>query len=266
MTDLLERLGTELAAAERRLVAPASVVGRRRGRRATVLALVGLAAAVPALAATQPWRPILGEPSTTNIPNGVATSPPPASQTASLSVLRRPQNAADRGPIAQALLREVGAEYKGVRLASVRLLSSPDGRHHALLVPTEEHGLSSTPGRYEVSDDLCIQTRTGSGCGDASDLRLGNFLGGSGDDNLHGLVPDGVTKVVLTFSDGQVRSAGVHDNFFWVTGVPLEQRTVRVEPRGHGNPPTVTIEMPEQARIDWYDAMGSRVGPPADTR
>jgi hypothetical protein len=80
------------------------------------------------------------------------------------------------------------------------------------------------------------------------------------------MVPDGVTKVALTFSGGRVLSAEVHDNFFWVTGVPLEQRTVRVEPRGHGNPPTVTIEMPEQAQVDWYDAMGSRVGPPAATR
>jgi hypothetical protein len=45
-----------------------------------------------------------------------------------------------------------------------------------------------------------------------------------------GLVPDGVTTVVLRFADGQVRRASIHDNFFWVTDAPSRTRLVRGAP------------------------------------
>jgi hypothetical protein len=238
---------------------------RWRSRRGALLALAGLAIAVPALAQTQPWQPILGRPSLHDTPAGISPSPPPAGQLGLLGVLRRPQNDADRGPIARRMLAEVGSEYKGVRLASIRLLTSADGQHHALLVPSVEHGLSPKPGRYEVTNDLCVQVGSGAGsggfCGNATELRNGDFMGGSGD-NLLGLVPDGVAKVVLSFPDGQTLSSAVNDNFFWVTGVPSNDRTVPAMPvQGQPTPPPQQMNVPQQPKLQWLDASGHRIGP-----
>src|SRR4051812_29345313 len=135
MTDFQDRFGAQLVAAEERLAAPASPRRRRwRTRRVVALAFAALTIAVPALAATQPWEPILGDPAHDNAPAGISTTPAPNDQRGLLAVLRRPQTAADRGPIAEHLLASVGTEYKGVRLSPIRLLT-PAGGQHALLVP-----------------------------------------------------------------------------------------------------------------------------------
>jgi hypothetical protein len=250
---------------------PANRGGRPRPRRrwprrrGALLVLAGLVIAVPALAQTHPWSPILGHPAFHDTPAGISRTPPPAGQLGLLGVLRRPQNDADRGPIARRMLAEVGSEYKGVRLDSVRLLSSADGQHHALLVPSAEHGLSPKPGRYEVTNGLCIQVGSGTGsggfCGKTTELRSGNIMGGSAD-NLLGLVPDGVAKVVLSFPDGQTLSSAITDNFFWVTGVPSEQRTIRAMPlRGHPTPQPQHMTIQEQPKLEWLDTRGNRIGP-----
>lgn len=246
---------------------------RRSSRRGALIAFAALAVAVPAVAATRPWQPILGDPSRDNVPAGIAASAPPAMQRGLLDVLARPQSDADRGPIAQELLREVGAEYKGVRLASVRLLTSADG-HRALLVPSEGHGQATEPGQYEVQDDLCVQHGTGLGsgsfCGNAEQIRNGDFLGASpviSDGRVTqydylGLVPNGVAKVVLTFSAGKQVSTDVRDNFFWVSTVPVEKPTVRAHTGGPALSPAPRNLMPAMPEMHWYDAAGSGVGPP----
>lgn len=262
MSNFEERLGSQLAAAEQRLVAAASPSRPRRRwrtRRGAVLALAGLTIAVPALAATEPWEPILGDPAHENTPAGTSDSPVPSDQRELLEVLRRPQNDADRGPEAEDLLANVGEEYRGVRLHSVRLLTSADG-HHALLVPSEEHGVSPEPNRYEATDTLCIEHGSGSFCGDAGAVRSGAFLGGF-EDNLLGLVPDDVAQVRLTFLDGSTRTTEVRENFFWVADVPQRERTVRrILPPGIDMPSTFTVQ--ETPEITWLDADGQRIGPP----
>lgn len=248
MSDFLDRFGAQLVAAEERLGAqpepavPTVAVRsprRWRSRRGLVVAFAALVVAVPALAATQPWDPILGRPGAGDEPAGVAVSAPPAVQSGGLAVLRRPQNGEDRGPVAQQLLASVGSEYKGVRVSSIRLLTAAGGQH-ALLVPTEAHGRSSTPGAYETSNRLCLETGKGGFCGDGKNLVDGDLLGGS-DDNLFGLVPDGVAKVTMRFPGGEQLSAAVQENFFWITGVPSD---------GHARP-----------TITWLDDSGRRVGP-----
>jgi hypothetical protein len=267
MTDFLDRFGAQLLAAEQGL-APAHVRPRRRWRtrRGAILALAGLALAVPALAETQPWQPILGRPALHDTPAGTSKSPVPTSDLGLLGVLRRPQNDADRGPIAQQLLAGVGSEYKGVRLASVRLLTSADG-HHALLVPAEQHGISPKPGTYETANSLCLELGSGGFCGGAEQIRSGDFLGaaegpaGGSLADMVGVVPDGVARVVLSFPNGKTLTSEVRENFFSVTGVPLDDRTVNPPP-GRSTTPMPPVKVPAQPKIQWFDASGQRVGPP----
>lgn len=245
----------------------------RRTPRGALIAFAALAITVPALAATKPWEPILGDPSSDNTPAGVSSSRPPAEQSALLEVLARPQGEADRGPIAQELLREVGAEYKGVRLSSVRLLRSADG-HHALLVPAVEHGQSAKSGRYEVKDDLCVHHGAGLGagsfCGSVEQIRSGDFIGASAEISggritqydFLGLVPNGVAKVVLSFPSGERLSSEVRDNFFWVSAAPTEERGVPEHPGGPALGPAPRKLIPATPEVQWYDAAGDRIGPP----
>lgn len=234
---------------------------RSPSRRTALLLLAGLAIAVPALAATQPWQPILGRPSLHDTPAGISHTPPPAAQLQLLGVLRRPQDQADRGPIAQTLLSHVGSEYKGVRLDSVRLLTASSGRH-ALLVPAAEHGLSPQPGKYEVTNDLCVEYPTGDFCGSAEQIRDGYFMGATATDLL-GLVPDGVAAITLHFPNGTTLTEHIRDNFFWVSGVPHEKRTYPLIPHRKGMPRTLTHEEPELPRIEWFDSHGKPIGPPS---
>ena len=254
---ILERLGEESTSS----VLRDRTRWRSPKRRAALLMLAGLAIAVPALAATRPWQPILGRPSLNDTPAGISPTPPPPAQLQLLGVLRRPQDKDDRGATAQKLLRHVGSEYKGVRLDSVRLLTAANGRH-ALLVPAVEHGLSPQPGKYEVANDLCVEYPTGSFCGNAEQIRDGYFMGGSAT-HLLGLVPDGVATIALHFPNGTNLTEHVRDNFFWVNGIPHEKRTFRLVPHVKGMPRTLTHEEPEVPRIEWLDARGRPVGPPS---
>src|SRR4051812_40718531 len=113
MTDFLESFGAQLAAAEDRLFRTKGK--RRRGRLLIGGTVLAVLAAVPALAATQPWSSMFGRPELRDSPASVSVSEPPRVQAAVLSVLRRPQTAQDRGPLARRLLRSVGREFTGVR-------------------------------------------------------------------------------------------------------------------------------------------------------
>ena len=245
MSDFLELLGVELVAAEQRLVsepreAPAPVVSfkpPRFRRRGTLFALAALLISVPALAATRPWEPLLGD-ARHGRPVGVSPTPPPAPQLRALSVLRRAQNPADQAA-ATRLLAAVGGEYKGVRTASLRLLKAPGGQQ-ALLVPTEAHGRTAAGG-FEAAERLCVVTGTHEFCGDTEALTAGDLVGGF-DANFLGLVPDGVASIRVAVPGRRPVTAQVRDNFFWISGLTL------------GGPVT--------PRIAWLDEAGRRVGPP----
>src|SRR5260370_114224 len=110
MTDFfLDRLEAQLVEAERRL-APRRA-RRRWVRKSIVIPAVIVATPVPALATTQPWNPTLGRPKLHDRPHGTSTTPVPPDVLSIFAVLRRPQTAADRGPIARKLLRYVGLEF-----------------------------------------------------------------------------------------------------------------------------------------------------------
>ena len=262
MTEsFLDRLGDQLLAAERALVVAAPAVARRRRwmtpRTAAVL-LVALAVSVPALAATTPWRPILGRPELRDTPAGTSNSPVPNDASALLAVLRRPQTDADRGPIAQKLLRNVGQQFRGVRLRSVRLVTLSPG-HHALVLSTE--GVGQVPGVTKgTSNPVCLVFTAGGLCGGARSLRTSGILM-TGGPNVRGLVPDGVAKVVLRFAAGRSVGTDVHANVFSITGAPTTARTVPGPP-GSGvrrTPPLVTSA---PFTVQWLDADGRAIGPP----
>jgi len=232
----------------------------KRMRRSAVAALGCLVVAVPALAATTPWQPILGHPSHSDVPAGTTETQPPASLSAVLAVLRRPQTADDRGAVAKKLLGSVGQEYASVSLPSIRLLTSQAG-HQAVVVFASAHGRSATGG-YEEGNELCLEYGQGSVCGNARRLRQGTFAGAIGHAQF-GLVPDGVARVVLTFSNGQTRSAEIRDNFFWIDDVPVVSRQYRVIDPPPGMPSTTTHAGAERPAIRWLDSNGKQIGPPA---
>jgi len=250
MTDMfLDRLGDQLRAAERALIAANAPRRRRVTRKAAVLAFAALAVAVPALAATEPWKPIFGRPALRDVPAGTSESPIPNDEQALLGVLRRPQEPRDHGEAAQDLLRSVGQEFAGVRPDSLRLLTSSTG-HSALLVSAEKVG-------RETENPVCIAVPHGGFCGGAATLRTG-LLGTFGA-NVVGLVPDGAAKVELTFADGQTRSADIRDNFFWIDEAPTTQRTVP----GPDGQKTAPMTMTAAFTTTWLDGEGHAVGPPS---
>jgi hypothetical protein len=67
-----------------------------------------------------------------------------------------------------------------------------------------------------------------------------------------GLVPDGVTTVVLRYPSGQTITASVRNNFFEITNAPL---TVS----GRAGAPLA----PSPPAVRWLDSDGKDVGPPS---
>ncbi len=251
MTDFLDRYGEQLVAAERSLSRARTVPRghRRRTRRAAMLALAAMAIVVPALAATQPWRPILGRPRLHSVPRGISLTGAPRDQLAGFAVLRRPQSVQDRGPIARALLRSLGPEQGGVRLSSARLLTGANGRH-ALLISTASAGLPDGPAADKVTNELCLLLVGGGLCAGDSPVLFAHGLLGSGP-GVFGLVPDGVASVVLRFQDGRSYRTAVRQNFFWVTDTPTEERKT-------GN--VAPLRLPEPLKsIQWLDRAGHAI-------
>jgi hypothetical protein len=201
--SFLDRLEQQLVAAEHALAAAARPrVARWTPPKRLLIALAALIVAVPAVAATQPWQPILGRPALHDTPSGTSNTPVPADALALLAVLRRPQNAQDRGPTATALLRSVGQEFAGVRPASVRLVTVFPG-HHALV-------LSATTGGG-ISQPVCLVFSDGGLCGGAHALRTSGIAMTAGP-SIRGIVPDGVVRVSADFGHGQILTANVSDN------------------------------------------------------
>ena len=134
----------------------ASRVRRHRwsGRRMVVLGFSVLTVG-SALAATTPWQPQVGD-QRRGHPT-LSSSPVPSDQLAALAVLRRAQSSADRGSQVQAVLRLIGSEVSGVRLAGVRLLATrADGA--IVLVPLERESLPHMAGPSSSRHNLlCVE-------------------------------------------------------------------------------------------------------------
>jgi hypothetical protein len=257
------------AARDRWGVAPTKVHQRRRRialvpKRASGLMLTALLVTGTALAAIQPWSPLLGNddaghPTTTG-------TPVPSDQVAALSVLRRQPTDRDRGPDVQRTLRLVGPQLHGVRTDSVRFLAALRGDAAVTLVSTTRFGDDQDPAPDAAGsitqDPLCVlypiaaglpsraTTSNGVayGCWTMSDIRVGRGRamapGNEGTVHAYGLVPDGVHDVTASFPDGTTVTTDVNDNFFDLTV---------------GNP-FAGDALPNGYR--WRDAAGNDVTPP----
>jgi hypothetical protein len=250
--SFLDRLEQQLVAAEHALAAAAARprVVRWTPPKRLLIALAALIVAVPAVAATQPWQPILGRPGLHDTPSGTSKTPVPADELALLAVLRRPQNAQDRGPTATALLRSVGQEFTGVRPASVRLVTVSPG-HHALV-------LSATRGGG-ISQPVCLVFSAGGLCGGAHALRTSGIAMTAGP-SIRGIVPDGVVTVTADFGHGRVLTADVHDNVYWLTGAPTTRRAFPA-PQRPGARRLPPMRMTSPFTLRWLNAQGRTIGP-----
>jgi hypothetical protein len=223
MSDFLDRFERQLVAAKR----PKS---RRPSRRSAVLvSLFVLLIGAPALAATEPWRPLIGD-EKRGTPSAT-TARPPEDQVRGLGVLRRPQTDDDRGAFAQQALRLTDANVAGVRTASVRVMRSP--ALSAVLVPVERFNLrTSEMIRPEMSDrlkralaikndGLCVFAPDPGGdgggyaCNTLDEIKQG-LLPSSIGPFVYGVVPDRVSRVEIRFADGTSSQAVVQDNFYAV--------------------------------------------------
>jgi hypothetical protein len=282
MTEsFLDRLDGQLVDAEKRLfTAGADRRHRwrwRRSPRLIVAPVLLLGVAVPALAITQPWRPILGR-GPGGAPLGISQTPVPGDAVSALALLRRPQDAADRGPITQQLLRGVGQEFAGVRLNSVRLVTLAPG-HHAVVISAEAIGRPAA-GQIDGRNPICLVWSYGGVCGPASGVQTTGIFGTAGPEVL-GIVPDGVASVKLTFAARQTLTATAHDNTFYVTDAPttslgtmhVPANTGRIREKIHG--PIVEVKVPKTSAhtvkapamtarfsMQWLDSSGHKIGGP----
>jgi hypothetical protein len=107
-----------------------------------------------------------------------------------------------------------------------------------------------------VADGLCLFYADPNGDGGArdcwsiADVRVGRATGELGR-HIYGLVPDGVARVRLTYSDGRSQAAGVIDNFFDIAA-PADS----ADPEGDRVPARV-------ASTIWLNEMGFPEGPPS---
>jgi hypothetical protein len=260
MTEsFLDRLEDQLVAAEHALAAAARPgLVRSTSHRRLLLALAALVVAVPAVAATQPWQPILGRPGLHDTPRGTSNTPVPGDVLAALAVLRRPQNAHDRSATAKKLLRGVGQEFAGVRLSSVRLVTLSPG-HHALVLSAKSVGPPPSTGHRGTAEPVCLVFSGGGLCGGADALRTSGISMTAGP-SLRGIVPDGVVRVTADFGHGRKLSTDVHDNVYWLKGAPTTMRAfpAPTRPGGRRLPP---IPMTSPFTLHWLDAHGQTIGP-----
>ena len=234
MSDFISDYGEQLRQAgwrrvNRRRRLARGVLGRPTRR--VVVVLVALFVAAPAVTATVVWRPLLGD----GRPDAPTASPAPAAQRqrAILSVLRRPQEPADRGPQTRYALKFLGGSVADVRTTEIRLLHvEPDGRG-IVLIPVGRYGLlpPDAPAfmqerRRAGTDGLCIFAADGAngqlagggfGCYGTQQLLDNRATAGLGR-RVYGLVPDGVASIEVVGAGGRRLTADVKDNFYIYTG------------------------------------------------
>lgn len=197
---------------------------RGRVRSVGLLATAAVLVTGTAVAATTPWNPTLGGDNGVDPPTRT-TGDVPAEQARALEVLRRPQTDADRSPAVLDALRTVSPRIgSGLNVDGIRLLRK-HSQDNVLLLPFEQAGPEEDP-RNQIPDGLCVYTAytgaAGSGpsdaggapaptpisaasCGTLADIQHGRVTG---------LVPDGVSRVRATLSDGKSVTVDVADNYY----------------------------------------------------
>lgn len=112
---------------------------RTRSRRIGLLAVGGVVLSGSAIAATGGWHPVLGSAAHRPRPLAARTGVP-ADQLAALAILRRPQTAADRGPLVRSALQVlVGQVITGIHTDAIRVIFR-DPQEFSVLIPAESSG------------------------------------------------------------------------------------------------------------------------------
>jgi hypothetical protein len=222
-------------------------------RRAGLLAIGAVVVSGSAVATTGVWQPTLGDPQHGGQPRAAGAGVPTA-QLQSLAVLRRPQTAADRGPLVRAALRRLDrASINGIHVDGIRVLFRTP-REIAVLVPAERVG----PKGYALRHVLCLMSSSydfrgwGMSCGDVDQLRSTGIQTGTSPSAPQtytatdrpgptvreiALVPDGVARVTVRLRHGRSVTVPVHDNTYKY----------------------VIHESPAMMGTIWYDAAGQRI-------
>ena len=214
-----------------------------RPARNICIALLALVVAAPAVATTGVWRPLLGD-GGEQAP-AASDDPVAGSQRAVLSVLRRAQQPADRGPQTTYALRFLSGSVAGVRTNEIRLLHvAPDGSG-IVLIPVGRYGLMPPDARAPAgisealrermrqrmrarqgSDGLCMFAADqvngrpdggGFGCYSTAQLLQGQAAAGLGS-RTYGLVPDGVEKIEIVAGGRTTQTVDVEQNFYLYSG------------------------------------------------
>lgn len=263
MPDFLNQFGEQLRTAqattptERQTssTGPHERLRLSRSVRRGVLVSVGvLAIATPALAIVQPWNPPLGR---HGIDGPISADTSAVSPTArkAFAVVRRPQTTDDQTRAAPILRSGITDRVDGVQTAAVRAL--PSGW---ILVPAQS--VQSVPGRTQDAQ-LCIADGEAIACGDADDAATAGIEGSAASTTQttrFGLVPDGVTHVRFTPSDGSSAvEATVSSNFYTlhIGNGPIRRERMPA-PEGYTRSKTIPPP-PEPAggTLDWLDQSGA---------
>ncbi len=241
MTELVPGLEQYcIAMADQHAEPPAEPWRRRRRVRMSALTTVfALSLVGGAFAVSAVWDPRLGD--GRRSPATASTSSVPAEQSAALAVLRRPQDAADRGAVTRKALRFQDASFEGIRTDAIRILGETATGENAVLLPVarlNSDGPADGPAelrRPSTDNALCVWVDDPSEGGGASCSSFDGFLAGgltvqSIDDagvTVSGLVPDGVDRVVITPPTGSAVSASVRDNWFSAVASSMPRSTPR---------------------------------------
>jgi hypothetical protein len=136
----------------------------------------------------------------------------------SLGVLRRPQNASDRGADTDYALKMLGKTYDGVELDYVRRAAVGPGAEGVVIVPSLSHRRvpEAKPDPHVVcvwrTDYFQGEPAGGApGCYDAAEIQRGVALQQLGH-RVDMIVPDQVARVEGVSDDGAVDSAVPQDN------------------------------------------------------
>jgi hypothetical protein len=231
-----------------------------RSTRALLATFVSLVIAVPAVAATRAWEPVLGNPSVDGSSPRIAADAIPEQQRQMLSVLRRAQTDQDHSAATLGLLEPLGPTTDGVRLQGVRLLGAGAGDPPVALIPVAQlfKRLPHQGGEQLARDALCLTDRSNVVCATTEHVKAGALTGFDGD-YAYGLVPDGVATVRLDFVDGHSVSLLVHDNFYGAKLSPLPilppSDAGRITLMLQRDPATDTTPR-VSATVTWLDAQG----------
>jgi hypothetical protein len=186
-----------------------------RSSRALVVMFATLGIAVPAVAATHAWEPLLGKPSVDGDSPRIATDAIPEQQRQMLSVLRRDQTDQDHSAATLGLLEPLAPTTDGVRLQAVRVLAGSAGDPPVALIPVAQlfKRFPDRGGELLARDALCLTDASNVVCATTDQLKVGGLTGFEGN-YAYGLVPDGVATVRIDFADGHSESLAVRDNFY----------------------------------------------------